>query len=117
MGHDAWSCDLLESETPGNHIQGDVLEHLSGWDLMIAHPPCTYLCNSVVRWMFGGNGKVRDEKRWKLMEQAAVFFYRLMLAPVNKFCIEILIMHRYAIEHIARLNKSSTREVKQSQTI
>ena len=43
-GHDAWSCDLLPSETPGNHIQDDVLLHLDdGWDLMIAHPPCTYL--------------------------------------------------------------------------
>jgi hypothetical protein len=43
-GHDAWSCDLLPSETPGNHIQDDVLKHLSGeWDLMVAHPPCTFL--------------------------------------------------------------------------
>lgn len=43
-GHDAWSCDLLPTEIPGQHIQGDVLEHLNdGWDMMIAHPPCTYL--------------------------------------------------------------------------
>ncbi len=51
LGHDAWSCDLEPSEQPGPHIQGDVLEVLSeGWDLMIAHPPCTYLCNSGARW-------------------------------------------------------------------
>ncbi|GAG97346.1 unnamed protein product [marine sediment metagenome] len=46
-GHNAWSCDLLPTEKPGQHIQGDVLEILDdGWDLMIAHPPCTYLSNA-----------------------------------------------------------------------
>lgn len=46
-GHDAWSCDLLPSEKPGPHIIGDVLPHLAnGWDLLIAFPPCTYLCSS-----------------------------------------------------------------------
>ena len=46
-GHDAWSCDLLPTEIPGQHIQGDVLEILNdGWDLMIAHPPCTHLACS-----------------------------------------------------------------------
>lgn len=43
LGHDAWSCDLLPTDIPGNHIQDDVLNHLNGWDLIIAHPPCTYL--------------------------------------------------------------------------
>ena len=47
-GHDAWSCDLLPTERPGNHIQGDVLKVLNdGWDLMIAHPPCTWLCQAM----------------------------------------------------------------------
>lgn len=47
-GHDAWSCDLLPSDRPGNHIQGDVLTHLGeGWNLMIAHPPCTWLCQAM----------------------------------------------------------------------
>jgi len=50
-GHDAWSCDLLPTEIPGNHIQDDVLKHLDeGWDLMIAHPPCTHLAVSGARW-------------------------------------------------------------------
>ncbi len=50
-GHDAWSCDLLDTEIPGNHIKGDVLEQLDkGWDLMIAHPPCTHLAVSGARW-------------------------------------------------------------------
>lgn len=51
LGHDAWSCDLLTTDSPGNHIHGNVLDHLDdGWDLMIAHPPCTYLANSGARW-------------------------------------------------------------------
>jgi hypothetical protein len=51
MGHDAWSCDLLPSEIPGQHYQGDVHDILhDGWDLMIAHPPCTYLCLSGIHW-------------------------------------------------------------------
>lgn len=51
-GHDAWSCDLLPSEIPGQHIQGDVLKaiHFEGWDLLIAHPPCTHLAVSGARW-------------------------------------------------------------------
>ena len=50
-GHDAWSCDLLPTERPGPHIQGDVLGILGdGWDLMIAHPPCTHLAVSGARW-------------------------------------------------------------------
>ena len=50
-GHDAWSCDLLPTEIPGNHYQRDVKEVLGfGWDLMIAHPPCTHLASSGARW-------------------------------------------------------------------
>ena len=52
-GHDAWSCDILPTETKGNHIQGNVLDYLNkGWDMMIAHPPCTYLSNAGSRWLF-----------------------------------------------------------------
>lgn len=50
-GHNAWSCDLLPTEIPGKHIQGDVLDVLrDGWDLMIAHPPCTRLTVTANRW-------------------------------------------------------------------
>lgn len=73
MGHDAWSCDLLPTEKPGNHIQGDVLDHLEdGWDLMVAHPPCTYLCSSGLHW----NKRVpgRDEKT----HEAMLFVLNLM---------------------------------------
>ena len=62
-GHDAWSCDLLPTEIPGNHHQGDVFEIINdGWDLMIAHPPCTYLSNSGVSWLH------KDKSRWAKME-------------------------------------------------
>jgi len=78
--HDAWSCDLLPTEIPGNHIQGDVLEILNnGWDLMIAHPPCTYLAVSGARWF---KDKTQEQ------EEALAFVQYLMKAPVEKICIE-----------------------------
>ncbi len=81
-GHDAWSCDLLPTEKPGQHIQGDVLEILDkGWDLMIAHPPCQFLSFVGIRhW----NKPGRDEKR----KEAMAFFMELVMAPINKICVE-----------------------------
>jgi hypothetical protein len=81
-GHDAWSCDLLDTEIPGNHIKGDVLKLLHiGWDLMIAHPPCTYLSNAARRvW----NQPGRDVKRAEAMK----FFMELVNAPIAKICVE-----------------------------
>ena len=73
-GHDAWSCDILPTESPGNHFQGDVLEHLDkGWDLMIAHPPCTHLAVSGARWFTEG------KKPWSLQEDALDFRVAIML--------------------------------------
>ena len=83
LGHDAWSCDLLPTEIPGNHIQGDVLEILDqGWDLMIAHPPCTYLAVSGLHW----NKRIvgRQEKT----DEALVFVKRLLDAPIPKIALE-----------------------------
>lgn len=83
LGHDAVSCDLLPAETPGKHIQGDVSEHLAdGWDLMIAHPPCTYLCVSGNRWM-----DIRPE-RYALRDEALAFVRALMDAPIPRIAIE-----------------------------
>ena len=79
-GHGAWSCDLLESEIPGQHIVGDVLGVIGdGWDLMIAHPPCTHLAVSGARWW-------KD----KAQEQAdALEFVRaLMAAPIDRIALE-----------------------------
>ena len=96
-GHDAWSCDLLPSERPGQHIQGNVLSILNdGWDLMIAHPDCTYLANSGVRWLSKEMG--RREK----MVEACAFFNRLLNAPIPKIAVENPIQHRYARQWIRR---------------
>jgi site-specific DNA-cytosine methylase len=79
-GHDALSCDLLPTEQPGPHFQGDVTELLKhGWDLMIAHPPCTHLAVSGARWF-------KD----KLTEQAdALDFVRALLAaPIARIALE-----------------------------
>lgn len=80
-GHFAVSCDFLESETPGHHIVGDVLDILycNPWDLMIAHPPCTYLANSVARWWKG-----RKEEQ----EAAIEFFMHLWRCGIPKIAIE-----------------------------
>jgi hypothetical protein len=96
LGHDAWSCDLLPADDGSAfHIQGDVLEIINdGWDLMIAHPPCTYLCNSGVSWLH------RIEGRWDQMREGAEFFKALLNAPIPKICIENPIMHKYAKEII-----------------
>ena len=72
-GHDAWSCDILPSETKGNHIQDDILKHLDkGWDLMIAHPPCTYLSNAGARFLYP-KGKLNKD-RYKLGLKAKKIF-------------------------------------------
>jgi len=100
-GFDAWSCDLLPAEDNSSyHIQGDVFEVLNeGWTLMIAHPPCTYLCNSGVRWLHEREG------RWEKMEEAVEFFLKLWNAPVPYICIENPIPHRYARERIGRYSQ------------
>lgn len=90
-GHDAMSCDLLPTEAPGPHHQGDVFDVIGdGWDLMIAHPPCTYLTNSGVRWLH------TDITRWPKMIDGAVLFRRLLEAPIPRVAVENPIMHRYA---------------------
>lgn len=79
-GHDAVSCDLLPTESPGPHIQGDVLDILGGgWDLMIAHPPCTHLAVSGARWF----ENKKDEQ-----EEAIRFFMDLAFCKIRKYCIE-----------------------------
>lgn len=83
QGHDAWSCDLLPSEIPGQHIQGDVLELLDNrWDMLIAFPPCTYLCRSGLHW----NNRIPE--RNQLTIEALQFVRSLMQAPIPHFAIE-----------------------------
>ena len=81
-GHDAVSCDLLPTERPGPHIQGDVLNVLGdGWDIMIAHPPCTYL-SFAARPLWNRPG--RAEKR----VEAMAFFMQIWNAPIEQVCVE-----------------------------
>lgn len=82
-GHDAWSCDLLPTELPGQHIQGDVLRILNdGWDLAIFHPPCTYLASSGLHW------NKRISGREKLTEESLEFVRALLNAPIPKIALE-----------------------------
>lgn len=82
-GHDAMSCDLLPTDAPGPHYQGDVAQVLQdGWDLMIAHPPCTYLSVSGMHWTRRG---LRDPQ---LTENALEFVRLLMDAPIPRIAIE-----------------------------
>jgi len=91
-GHDAWSCDLLESEDGSEyHIQGYVDGLLKEpWDMVIAHPPCTYLCNSGVRWLHS------DPNRWELMRDGALFFVECLQANSRKVAVENPVMHKYS---------------------
>lgn len=82
LGHEAWSCDLLPSLKPGSHLQCDVRTVLAdGWDLMIAHPPCTYLSYAGARWW---NTPGRAEGRQAAMD----FFMEMVNAPVARICVE-----------------------------
>lgn len=83
LGHDAWSCDLLPTEKPGPHLQCDVLTVLDrGWDLMIAHPPCTYLCNMGIWWNH------KRPERWKQTWSAVEFVRAIWGNTIPKVCIE-----------------------------
>ncbi len=104
LGHDAWSCDILPTEIPGQHLQRDVLSvfaairsgDIAPFDLLIAHPPCDYLANSGVQWL--------DKKpgRRALMEEGCRFFNAMLSAPVPHICVENPIPHKYAVANIGR---------------
>jgi hypothetical protein len=94
-GHDAVSCDLLPCERPGPHAQGDARKVVRAqWDLVIAHPPCTYLCNSGVRWLSTEPG------RYDKMLRAVEFFFAMYNANSSCVAVENPIMHGYASERL-----------------
>lgn len=105
-GHRAISCDLYEpTERAGPHRIADaryMIEREGPWDMLIAHPPCTYLANSGVRWLYGGKGTAPDPERWGKMEEAALFFRLLLDAPIPMIAVENPIMHHFAKETISR---------------
>jgi hypothetical protein len=102
-GHNAVSCDLLPTEIPGMHVQGDVSDLMRmDWDLLIAHPPCTYLTNSGVRWLYNAD-KTPNEDRWKQMAEGADFFNMFLYAHhIPMRAVENPIMHKYAVRIVGR---------------
>lgn len=106
-GHDAVSCDILPSDRPdsGPHIQGNVLDVIEGrgarfygpFDLMVAHPPCTYLANSGARHLYNPDG-TRYEPRWEAMRAGAEFFRALLEADIPRIAVENPIMVGHARE-------------------
>jgi len=95
-GHEAYSCDILPTEgNPDWHIQGDVRNYLGcGWDMLIAHDPCTYQCNSGVRWLH------ERSDRWDKLHESCELTRAILSAPVGKICRENPIPHRYAVQLI-----------------
>ena len=111
QGHDTWSCDILPADDLTNrHIQDDVRNVIEqdDWDLlMVAHPPCTRLCNSGVRWLENPPpGKTKEEMYAELDEGAELFSY-LWNCDVPKIAVENPIMHKYAKERIVNFKKQS----------
>lgn len=99
-GHDAISCDLLPTDSPGPHHQGDVLEFAMSqhFDMMIAHPPCTRLANSGVRWL-------HERDLWDEFHEAVNFYKAIRSLPIEKKCIENPVMHKYAKEALGDINR------------
>lgn len=96
LGHDAWSCDLLPSETPGNHIQADFRSVIQdSWDFVGYHYECRVMANSGVRWLYEKPG------RWEELDQAAEIF-NLTLRDTRPGYSENSQMHKHAVERIDR---------------
>jgi hypothetical protein len=97
LGHNAWSCDLLPAEdNSAYHIQGDVSAILrKPWDIVVAHPPCTRLCNSGVRWL-------AERDLWDDMRSGAAFFLECLNANAPFVAVENPVMHKYAREIVGR---------------
>ncbi len=91
QGHDAISCDLLPTDATGPHYQGNVFDIIDdGYDLMVAHPPCTYLANSGVSWLF------KRPERWQQMGEGRDFFLALWDADIPRVAVENPIPHKHA---------------------
>lgn len=114
LGHDAWSCDTLPAEDGSSyHFKNDIINVLGmnhHWDLMIAHPPCTYLCNSGVSHLHVNPYKYQSfdalsgrqayvdkvNERWNQLHLARAFFMALWNAPIPRIAVENPVPHKYA---------------------
>jgi hypothetical protein len=87
LGHEAMSCDLLPTDVEGPHYQGDIFDVLDdGWDLMVAHPPCTYLSNAGARHLYPK--KFLNQQRYEQGLEAKQFFMKLLTCNIKKICVE-----------------------------
>lgn len=104
LGFNAVSCDILPTSSPGPHIQGDAIKALNSkkWDLVVAHPPCTYLSNSGVRWLFSKKEGLNIDRIKKLFEAAKFFKEFVQFAKESgvPVAIENPIMHKYGKNEI-----------------
>tara|TARA_R110000824_G_scaffold41168_1_gene122710 strand:- start:1051 stop:1692 length:642 start_codon:yes stop_codon:yes gene_type:complete len=104
QGFDTWSCDLLPSDDKSNrHIQDDIryVMKADNWDLMmVAHPPCTRLCNSGVRWLSKPPKGKTLKQMWEDLDQGAKLFSDLWNADIPRVAVENPVMHKYAKERI-----------------
>lgn len=112
-GHDVMSCDLRPTEQPGNHYQGDVRDVLyAGWDMLIAHPYCTFNTLAGIRWMYHPEDThlpaeqrrrhPQYPNRMRDFEEGAEFFNLLMNAPIERICLENSQPHGLAMSRIGR---------------
>lgn len=111
-GHEAYSCDLQECSGgyPEWHIQDDVISHLQdGWDIIIAHPPCTYQSNSGVRWLYNPDGSLNYD-RWNNLEKTLDLFNAIFHSECEKIAMENPIPHKYAKEGFEQINYNSGRQ-------
>ena len=98
-GHDAMSCDTLPSDTPGKHYRGDVRDLLTEpFDLVIAHPPCTYLANSGVQHLKKSMALRTTRQRWVSLDKGSAFFAAMFTFNAPRIAVENPVQHRYAIE-------------------
>ena len=112
LGHEAWSVDLLPTESPGNHFEGDLFSQecidtiggFESFDICIAHPPCTYLTNAANRWLFEDSAKGTAEQRLKDREEAIEFFKRIQSLPIERIAIENPQPHPYVMEKVGRFD-------------
>lgn len=103
VGHEAMSCDLLPTESPGPHYEGNIFDVLDdGWDMMIAHPPCTYLTNAANKWLYVDSSKSTVQERLIYRESAIYFFKELMDASIEKIAIENPQPHPYVMKKVGR---------------
>lgn len=106
QGHDAMSCDILPTDKPGPHYQGDVRDVLyEDWDGLVAHPDCTYITNTAVCHLHAPDATkptLKGRPRWEALDQAAEFFKLLLDCKIPLKAIENPIPHKYAVERIGR---------------